>query len=70
MGFEVTEEFLIIFLLDGTQRKMNRSWGLDALTTQKNVERLSHLDRIYYGTWGSFDPLEWFCDVTSSDIAY
>lgn len=65
VGFEVTEEVVIIFLLDGTQRKMKRDWG-PATTTLKKVERLSYLDKISYATWSTYDSLEWFCDVRLS----
>lgn len=63
-GFKVTEELLIIFLSDESQRKMKRSWGIDTLATLKKIEGLAYLDEIYYGTWSTYDVDEWFCDVS------
>jgi hypothetical protein len=63
VGYKVTNEFLFLFLEDGSERKMMRSWGDDTLITLKNIEKLEFMDSISYATWTTYKSDEWFCDV-------
>lgn len=63
IGYKVTDDFLFLFLNDGTERKMMRSWGEDTRITLKNIEKLTFMDLITYATWSTYKSDEWFCDV-------
>lgn len=62
-GYKINEDQIIIFLNDGTDRRMNLSWGADSLTTLTKVQNLRQGDRFFYATWTSYDIEKWFCDV-------
>lgn len=61
-SFEQENGELILYLNDGTSRKME-DWGKDTLITLDNIKVLKRGDHIKVMTWGNRSIDEWFCDV-------
>ena len=60
--YEVEGHQLILYLLDGSIRKMNLNWdGINK--TIDNLNALVKGQAIRYATWLDYGVDEWFCDV-------
>lgn len=61
---EKTEDQLVLYLGDGSDRRMNlENWDETAQVTESKLRDLKRERPIKFATWESYDPKRWFCDV-------